>query len=130
MASGAYSGNHEIDGIGMLELAMPIEPGNSGGPVLTSDGKVVGLVTMKSSVKDSVGYALSAKLIRQLIDEPNPVPMASLEDDRHSGRTAVEDCVRGRMETAFRQNSCRWCRRIFRWSNIVCASKSVSGVSV
>ena len=75
MASGAYSGSHEIDGIGMLELAMPIEPGNSGGPVLTSEGKVVGLVTMKSSVKASVGYALSAKLIRQLIDEPNPIPM-------------------------------------------------------
>ncbi len=76
MASGAYSGNHEIDGVQMMELAMPIEPGNSGGPVLTSDGQVVGMVTMKSSVKNSVGYALSAKLIRQLIDEPNPVPMA------------------------------------------------------
>lgn len=75
MASGAYSGNHEIDGVQMMELALPIEPGNSGGPVLTSDGHVVGLVTMKSSVKNRVGYALSARLIRQLIDEPNPVPM-------------------------------------------------------
>jgi len=76
LASGTYSGIHEIDGIGMLELAMPIEPGNSGGPVLTTDGHVVGLVTMKSTVKDSVGYALPATLIRQLIDAPNPVPMA------------------------------------------------------
>ena len=76
LASGTYSGEHEIDGIGMLELAMPIEPGNSGGPVLNDKGSVVGLVTMKSSVRDSTGYALSAKLIRQLIDEPNPVPMA------------------------------------------------------
>ena len=76
MASGSYSGNYEIDGIGMLELAMPIEPGNSGGPVLTTDGQVVGLVTMKSTVKNSVGYALSAKLIRQMIDDPNPVPLA------------------------------------------------------
>ena len=76
MASGSYSGNYEIDGIGMLELAMPIEPGNSGGPVLTTDGQVVGLVTLKSTVKNSVGYALSAKLIRQMIDDPNPVPLA------------------------------------------------------
>lgn len=76
MASGTFSGNHEIDDIEMMELAMPIEPGNSGGPVLTVDGDVVGLVTMKSSVKNSVGYALSVKLIRQLIDEPNPIPMA------------------------------------------------------
>ena len=76
LASGVYSGIHEIDGIGMLELAMPIEQGNSGGPVLTTDGQVVGLVTMKSVVQNSVGYAMPAKLIRQLIDEPNPVPMA------------------------------------------------------
>lgn len=59
MASGVFSGIHAIEGIGMLELAMPIEPGNSGGPVLTTDGQVVGLVTMKSTVMDSVGYALA-----------------------------------------------------------------------
>ncbi|MCA9013610.1 MAG: trypsin-like peptidase domain-containing protein, partial [Planctomycetaceae bacterium] len=75
LARGKYSGEHEIDGIRMLELAMPIEPGNSGGPVLNAEGRVIGLVTMKSSVRDRIGYALSAKLIRQLIDEPNPVPM-------------------------------------------------------
>ena len=76
MASGDYEGPHMIEGIEMLQLAMPIEPGNSGGPVLTTDGGVVGLVTMKSTVRENVGYALSARLIRQLIDEPNPVPMA------------------------------------------------------
>ena len=75
-ARGTYSGNYDIDDVQMMELAMPIEPGNSGGPILTVDGDVVGLVTMKSSVKNSVGYALSAKLMRQLIDEPNPIPMA------------------------------------------------------
>ena len=76
MSSGTYSGIHEVDGIGMLQLAMPIELGNSGGPVLTTDGQVVGLITMKSIVQNNVGYAMPAKLIRQLIDEPNPVPMA------------------------------------------------------
>lgn len=76
LASGVYAGIYEIDGIRMLELAMPIEQGNSGGPVLTTDGQVVGLVTMKSIVRDRIGYAMPAKLIRQLIDEPNPVPMA------------------------------------------------------
>ena len=76
MASGVYSGPHTIDGIEMLELSMPIEPGNSGGPVLTNDGDVVGLVTMKSTAENKIGYALSSMLIRQLIDEPNPVPMA------------------------------------------------------
>lgn len=75
-AKGTYSGIFEVEGVKMLELAMPIEPGNSGGPVMTQEGQIVGLVTMKSTVKKSVGYAMPANLIRQLLDEPNPIPMA------------------------------------------------------
>jgi serine protease Do len=73
---GSFAGIYEIEGVKMLELAMPIEPGNSGGPVLTDDGQIVGLVTMKSTVKNGVGYAMPSNLIRQMIDEPNPIPMS------------------------------------------------------
>ena len=75
-ASGLFSGIFELDGVKMLELAIPIEPGNSGGPVVTEDGQIVGLVTMKSTVKNGVGYAMPANLIREMIDEPNPIPMS------------------------------------------------------
>lgn len=75
-ASGTFAGIFELEGVRMLELAMPIEPGNSGGPVLTEDGQIVGLVTMKSTVKNGVGYAMPANLIREMIDEPNPIPMS------------------------------------------------------
>ncbi len=75
-ASGTFSGIFELEGVKMLELAMPIEPGNSGGPVLTEDGQIVGLVTMKSTVKTGAGYAMPANLIREMIDEPNPIPMS------------------------------------------------------
>ncbi|MDA1232905.1 MAG: serine protease, partial [Planctomycetota bacterium] len=34
-ARGTYAGIFEVEGVKMLELAMPIEPGNSGGPVIT-----------------------------------------------------------------------------------------------
>ena len=75
-ASGTYSGIYESEGIKMLELAMPIDLGNSGGPVVTAEGQVVGLVTMKARHNDNVGYALPANLIREMIDEPNPIPMS------------------------------------------------------
>lgn len=76
VSSGVYSASEVIDGMEMLELSMAIEPGNSGGPVLTDEGNVVGVVMLKSTVRDKIGYALPSSLIRQLIDEPNPVPMA------------------------------------------------------
>lgn len=74
--SGVVSGHQEIDGLRMLQLAMPIEQGLSGGPVVDRQGMVVGIVTMKSVVADNVGFALPAQLLRVLITEPNPVPIA------------------------------------------------------
>jgi len=76
MASGLISGHQEIEGIRMLQLAMSIEPGNSGGPVLDRQGNVVGIVTMKSTVAEDVGFALPVKLLRDLRADPNPIPMA------------------------------------------------------
>ncbi len=76
MADGIVSGHQEIDGIQMLQLAMSIEPGNSGGPVLDRQGNVVGIVTMKSTLANAVGFALPAKLLRGLMADPNPIPMS------------------------------------------------------
>ncbi len=76
MASGIVSGHHEIDGLRMLQLGMSIEPGNSGGPVLDRQGYVVGIVTMKSTVAEDVGFAVPVKLLRDLQANPNPIPIA------------------------------------------------------
>ncbi|MFN0195420.1 MAG: S1C family serine protease, partial [Planctomycetaceae bacterium] len=48
VVSGVISGKREIEGLSMLQLAMPIEPGNSGGPVLDMLGAVQGIVSLKS----------------------------------------------------------------------------------
>ena len=50
VVAGVLSGTRDVDGVTMLQLAMPIEHGNSGGPVIDMDGKVVGVVTLKSLV--------------------------------------------------------------------------------
>ena len=74
--SGVVSGHQEIDGLKMLQLAMPIEQGLSGGPVVDRQGRVVGVVTMKSIVAENIGFALPVPLLRVLIAEPNPVPIS------------------------------------------------------
>jgi regulator of sirC expression with transglutaminase-like and TPR domain len=75
VVSGVLSGRREIDGMAMLQLAIPIEEGNSGGPVLDRDGRVVGIVTMRSLVTNNLGFAVPVTALRPLLDRPNPVPM-------------------------------------------------------
>jgi hypothetical protein len=74
VVSGVVSGRREIDDRKMLQLAVPIEPGNSGGPVLDMAGKVLGVVTMKSAVTNNLGFAVEGDYLQGLLDKPNPVP--------------------------------------------------------
>ncbi len=75
VVNGVISGTREIDGRNMLQLAIPVEPGNSGGPVVDMQGRVLGVVTMKSAVTDNLGFAVSVTDLKSLRDKPNPVPI-------------------------------------------------------
>lgn len=66
----------DVDGRSMIQLAIPIERGNSGGPVVDLEGNVHGLMTLKSLVTDNLGYAVSATELQPLLDDPNPVSMS------------------------------------------------------
>jgi len=76
VVSGVLSGRRKVDERDMLQLAIPIEPGNSGGPVLDSAGRVQGIVTMKSIVTDNLGFAVPINQLKPLAEKPNPVPMS------------------------------------------------------
>ncbi|HIF34981.1 MAG TPA: trypsin-like serine protease [Planctomycetes bacterium] len=73
VVSGIVSGNREIEGRRMIQLAIPIEPGNSGGPVVDSEGRVLGVVTMKSLVTENLGFAIEVNALKKLKAQPNPV---------------------------------------------------------
>jgi len=75
VVSGIVSGHREIEGRKMIQLAIPVEQGNSGGPVLDMHGNVQGLVTMKSLVTRNLGFAVAINDLKPLIAKPNPVPM-------------------------------------------------------
>ncbi len=75
VVSGVNSGIREIEGRQMLQLAIPIEPGNSGGPVMDRRGHVYGVVTMKSAVTENLGFAVDVATLASLLEKPNPVPL-------------------------------------------------------
>lgn len=79
VVSGVVSGLRDIDEAGlkqrMLQIAMPIEPGNSGGPVLNLAGEVLGIVTMKSLVTENLGFAVQVSDLKRILEQPNPMPI-------------------------------------------------------
>ena len=76
VVAGVVSGTREIDGRQMIQLAIPIEQGNSGGPVLDMQGRVHGLLTMKSAVTENLGFAMPSNALKTLIAKPNPTLMS------------------------------------------------------
>lgn len=73
VVAGVLSGRREIDGRQMLQVAIPIERGNSGGPLLDRQGRVHGLLTMKSLKTENLGFAVPVNALKPLIEKPNPI---------------------------------------------------------
>ena len=76
VVEGVISARREHNGIEMQQLAIPVEPGNSGGPVIDAQGQVVGIISMKSAMTANLGFAIPVNQLKTLISKPNKVPMA------------------------------------------------------
>ncbi|HET6426176.1 MAG TPA: transglutaminase family protein [Planctomycetaceae bacterium] len=75
VVAGVLSGRREVEGRTMLQIAMPIERGNSGGPILDLHGRVHGLVTLKSLKTENLGFAAPVNQLKPLMERPNPIAM-------------------------------------------------------
>jgi regulator of sirC expression with transglutaminase-like and TPR domain len=73
VASGVIAAIRQIDGRDLIQLAMSIEVGNSGGPLVDSRGTVHGVVNMKSAVERNIGFAIPVAGLRNLMVHPNPI---------------------------------------------------------
>jgi len=76
VVSGVVSGKRNIDGAPMLQLAIPVESGNSGGPVLDRQGRVQGIITLKSAVTENLGFAVAINALEPLLKRPNPMAIS------------------------------------------------------
>jgi serine protease Do len=87
LTQGGISGLHReinVDGtphFDFIETDAALNPGNSGGPLLTGDGKVAGLIDAKDTQADGIGYAVPARIagpeFTQWTAAPNPQPSAT-----------------------------------------------------
>jgi regulator of sirC expression with transglutaminase-like and TPR domain len=77
VVSGVVSAVRDIEGRKMIQLAIAVEQGNSGGPLMDLQGRVQGIITLKSLVTDNLAFAGMANELKTLIAKPNSVPMDS-----------------------------------------------------
>jgi len=85
------------------QIAVPANPGNSGGPVFNHEGEVIGILTGKQPEADDVVFAIQSKYIYQAVDnvKKNPIYQNVKIASRSSlsGLTKqqqvkkIEDCV-------------------------------------
>jgi regulator of sirC expression with transglutaminase-like and TPR domain len=75
VVSGVLSARREFEGKPMLQIAIPVEPGNSGGPVVDMHGRVQGVLSIKSLVTANLGFAVPVNALKLLLAKPNPIPM-------------------------------------------------------
>ena len=60
-------GSNDLDGYIQTDAAL--NPGNSGGPLINSDGKVIGINNFKLSGGENLGFALESNYIREAVDK-------------------------------------------------------------
>jgi S1-C subfamily serine protease len=65
--------------INSFQTTIPVQPGNSGGPVFNNDGQLIGVINATFKEADNVSYAIKLNYIRNLIEllSENVVPPAN-----------------------------------------------------
>ncbi|MFP5288631.1 MAG: S1C family serine protease, partial [Thermoanaerobaculia bacterium] len=89
-----------ILGVGYLQIDANVNPGNSGGPVLDTSGRVVGVITAKVEGAEGLGLAMPINYTYEgspaLLARPEPRPDSKAWDNllakvREEDRRAAED---------------------------------------
>lgn len=77
LTNGLISSTSGFNGnIVQYQISVPVQPGNSGGPVFDVNGNIIGIVQAKHNQAENVSYAIKATYLRNLIDMlPSPVQL-------------------------------------------------------
>jgi len=66
---GVVSGMASIGGISLLQITAPVNPGNSGGPIFSSFGSVIGIAVSSAILGQNVGYAIPINELKVIFDD-------------------------------------------------------------
>ena len=83
LSDGLVSGLRQAaDGPSLIQTTAAISPGSSGGPLLTSEGNVVGVTSATLTEAQNVNFAVAADAVRKLVKSKGKLkPLASASAD-------------------------------------------------
>jgi len=67
VSGGMMSSRATIDGMNYLQLSISVNPGNSGGKVFDTSGRVIGVVTLKATKAESMAFCLPVEDLQNAI---------------------------------------------------------------
>ena len=66
---GIISGMSSTGGISLIQITAPVNPGNSGGPLISTSGAVVGITVAANVAAQNVGYAIPINELKLIFDD-------------------------------------------------------------
>ncbi|MGF1925569.1 MAG: trypsin-like serine protease, partial [Bacteroidia bacterium] len=68
------------------QIAIPVNPGNSGGPLLDNNGNIVGVINGKEGKSDGAAFAVKSRYIMEAL---NAIPQDSLSKRVGYGKKSI-----------------------------------------
>ncbi len=93
ISQGVMSTRATLDGQSFYQLGIAVNPGNSGGPVLDSSGRVIGVVTLKTEKQESLAFCVPVEDLRAALSKLQR--QAESETARLQSRHRVVHAVKG-----------------------------------
>ncbi len=74
-----------------IQIDASVNSGNSGGPLLSENGEVIGIITLKASDAEGIGFAINAKDVNNFIDGVEAQASTESKNEENSASTNEND---------------------------------------
>jgi S1-C subfamily serine protease len=92
VSDGILSAIREVDSVRFLQITAPVSPGSSGGPVLDSAGRMIGVATFQLKKGQNLNFAVAVDHVTPLVDQHLELPLPEF-------RSTVAQIMRERRTT-------------------------------